>query len=985
MRRGKGVRSVYLNYMNRRLFAVFAGLLLAVAAHAQVVVMDYDMFERNRNIKVKLSVQDAKTEEPLPFATVYLNPQGDTTITHFALSDQKGEVELADVPVGRYRLNIELIGYTPFRKDYNFRNYEEKLGAIKLEENPEVIDAATITTVGNAIEVRQDTLIYNAAAFHVGDNAMLEDLIKKMPGMEIGDDGTVKVNGEPVDKITVGGKTFFFNDPAAALKNLPAKIVDKIKVIDRENEDAAFSGIASQESREKVMDLELKEEYRQGWFGNAKLSGGYRPGNDENGMGDNRHALWGGNFLLSGYNEKDQLTLLANGQNATDPGSGSVIYFSADDGADLDLLDVESLFGGLKTSAMAGANLNTDRIKGMESTATVSYNYSDQLSGQRTARQSALVGEDPLFTNGQSEGTNRKHQVKVNFELKKKDTRKFNFLFRPAFQFGSGNSSSVRRSTTSDAAGVEINGTDAVQSATSRAFQASGNISGGVKDFGKERRSLNLRINYNFNQSLGESRENSRTWYGTTETPRDLRYDNSGNNRMLSGNLSYLEPFGQYWGLAAEFSQRWQQRGSDKNAFNADGTANDYYTTLSRNDYFLLHERLQMQYVKESNQFYFGVQFDQSRNEVRSRSLGRETATGVGEWLNDWSPFLYFRYNGKEGHSFYASYQGNSSQPSAVRLNPILDISNPLQISTGNTYLRPSYQHRAYIDWDYNNKKSLGYITLDLSGSMVLRRIVSASWFDPDGVRYSLPVNTRKPSTNVSFYAVWRQPVGKKKRLTLSATFDAGLTTTTSYQATSRRAGMDLAKFDYDAFMADFWGDASGSRFYSGQSGFAESRTLQTDISARISAVYRLDRFSVTLASIASNMRSRYSLDPSANTDYWNFTQHLDLLYETLHGWEFGTSLNYYHYRGYSAGFNDPYLIWDVNISKSIKAFTLSLGIVDLLNQQRSQQRSVSAEYVEDRHTLIMGRYAMFTVKWSFGKMNPAKNARVQDAMYNMM
>ena len=971
--------------MNRRLFAVFAGLVLAVAANAQVVVMDYDMYERNRNIKVKLTVQDARSEEPLPFATVYLNPQGDTTITHFALSDQKGEVEIADVPVGRYRLNIELIGYTPFRKDYNFRNYEEKLGKIKLEENPEIIDAATITTVGNAIEVRQDTLIYNAAAFHVGDNAMLEDLIKKMPGMEVGEDGIVKVNGEPVDKITIGGKTFFFNDPSAALKNLPAKIVDKIKVIDRETEDAAFSGIASQDSREKVMDLQLKEEYKQGWFGNAKLSGGYRSGRPDEGLGDDRHALWGGNFLLSGYNEKDQLTLIANGQNATDPGSGSVIFVGGSDDLDLDDLDLQSMFGGLKTSAMAGVNYNSDRIQGMESTASVSYNYSDQLSGQRTARQSTLVGETPLFTNGQTEGNSRTHKLQVNLELKKKNTKKFNFVFKPAFSFGRGSSSSLKQSTTTDAQGAGINGTDAAKSATSRSWQANGSISGGIKNFGKERRSLTLNLNYNFNQSLGESRETSRTWYGTTVTPRELRYDNNGDNRSITARLNYLEPFGQYWGLAGEFSQNWRQNGSDKQAFNADGTANDYYTTLSRNDYSLLHERVQMQYVKESNQFYFGVQFDQTRNEVRSRSLGRDTETGIGEWLKDWSPFLYFRYGGAEGHEVYVSYQGSSRQPSAVQVTPVLDISNPLQVSTGNIFLRPSYRHNAYIDWEHNDKKTLAYFDLYLHGSMALRQAVSASWFDPDGVRYSVPVNTRKPTTSLSASGLWRQPVGKNKRLTLNARFDAEIMATTSYQATSRRAGMDLTAFDYDAFMADFWGDASGSRFYGGQSGFAESRTLQTDFSVRIGVDYRLDRFSVSLASSVVNERSRYSLDPSANKDTWRFVQHFDALYETLHGWEFKTSLYYYHFRGYSAGYNDPYCFWDVNISKNIKAFTLSLGVTDLLNQERSQQRSVSAEYIEDSYGLIMGRYAMFSVKWNFGKMNPAKNARVQNAMYNML
>ena len=138
--------------MRKTFLAFLAGILLAGAAHAQVYVMDYEMFQNNRNIKVKLQVQDARSEEPLPFATVYLNRQGDTTITHFALSDQKGAVEIADVPTGRYRLNVELIGYTPFAKDYNFRNYEEDLGVVKLEENPEIIDAASITAVGNAVE-----------------------------------------------------------------------------------------------------------------------------------------------------------------------------------------------------------------------------------------------------------------------------------------------------------------------------------------------------------------------------------------------------------------------------------------------------------------------------------------------------------------------------------------------------------------------------------------------------------------------------------------------------------------------------------------------------------------------------------------------------------------------------------------------------------------------------------------------------------------
>ena len=969
--------------MIRRFFFLLAGLLIAGALHAQVVVMDYDMFRSNRNIKVKLKLQDAKSEEPLPFATVYLNPQGDTTITHFALSDPEGKVEIADVPTGRYRLNVELIGYTPFAKDCNFRNYEEDLGVIKMEENPEIIDAASITAVGNAIEVKQDTLIYNAAAFHVGDNAMLEDLIKKMPGMEVGEDGKVKVNGKEVDKITVGGKTFFFNDPAAALKNMPAKIVDKIKVVDQENKESAFSGIASQENRETVMDLQLKEEYKQGWFGNAKLGGGYRPGSDQDGFGDNRHALYNGNLMLSGYNEQDQLTIMANGQNAAEPGSGSVFMISSEE--DLEDLDIMSLIGGLKTAAMAGVNLNSDRIKGMESTASVSYNFSDRFSGYRLARQSTLVGEDPLFTNGRSSGTARDHRVNVNFELNKKDTKKFTFNFAPRFSFNSSNGSTSNQSVTTDAAGAEINGTNADKTASSRGFQANGRISGGIKGFGKERRSLTLTFNYNFNQSQGESGEVSRTWYGTTVTPRNLRYDNNANNRMLSGSLSYLEPFGEYWGLAAVFTPTWQQRGSGKAAFNADGSANDYYSSTSRSDYLLLRESVQMQWRKESNQFYFGVTHDQTRNEVRARSLGKDTETGIGEWLHDWSPYVSIRYNGKEGHSLYATYQGRSNQVSGSRITPVLDISNPLQISTGNIYLRPTYTHQAYLDWEFNNKKTFSYMDLYFSGSMTQRGIQSASWFDADGVRYSVPVNTRKPSYGLSAYFSFRQPIGKEKRLTLGMVADAGISASTSYQATARRAGMDLKTFDYNAFMADFWGDASGNRFYSGQSGFAESRTRMLDFYVLLEAEYKLDRFSIDLYSMAQNEQSRYSLDPTANTNYWEFVQNLELLYETLHGWEFKTNASYHSFRGYTPGYNDPYFLWDLTISKNIKAFTLSLGVSDILNQQRALRRNVTAEFVEDTQSLIIGRYAMFSLKWNFGKVNPAKNGRIQNAMYNML
>ena len=258
-------------------------------------------------------------------------------------------------------------------------------------------------------------------------------------------------------------------------------------------------------------------------------------------------------------------------------------------------------------------------------------------------------------------------------------------------------------------------------------------------------------------------------------------------------------------------------------------------------------------------------------------------------------------------------------------------------------------------------------------------------WFDPDGVRYSVPVNTHRPSYSIYSTLSWRQPLGAEKNWTLGLGLSCNLAASTGYQARGRKAGMNLATFDYNAFMTDFWGDESGSRFYGGQSGFAESRTKQAYYSGYLSVEYSLDRFTSSFYAEVENNRSRYSLDPSANTTFWDFNYSLDLLYETRNGWEFKSTATYRHFLGYSAGYDKPYCTWDLGVSKTVKAFTLSLGVSDLLNQARSLQRIADAEYIEDSYRLVMGRYALFSVKWNFGKMNPAKNGRVQDAMYNML
>ena len=385
--------------MKTRFTVLLLLFLFETAAVFAQSIVSFDMIQRNRNINVKLTLKDDSTSEPLSWATVYLIPAGDTTITHFAISDDKGNAVLEEVPVGKYELTAEIIGYLPHRQTCTFKHWEEDLGIIRMKENPEYIEASKITAAGNPVLIKKDTIEYNASSFKVGENAMLEDLLKKMPGMEVSDDGSVTVNGEKVEQITVGGKTFFFNDPNAALKNLPAKIVDKIKVIDKKSEEAEFTGISTKDDKKKIMDVELKDEYTKGWFGNAKIGGGSTlVPKGEDGLSDRRGLLYNGNAMATGYTEKDQVVFIGNAYNATEPGAGAVIVTYGGEQDDYSSMD------GLATNAKAGLNFNSDRIKGFTSTISADYSYGTKDSKRRTARTSFRTDATDILSDGTYSG-----------------------------------------------------------------------------------------------------------------------------------------------------------------------------------------------------------------------------------------------------------------------------------------------------------------------------------------------------------------------------------------------------------------------------------------------------------------------------------------------------------------------------------------------------------------------------------------------------
>ena len=943
-------------------------------------VLNYDMIERNANTDVKLTLKDSKSSKPISWASVYLIPAGDTTITHFALSDDKGDVLLKEVPVGKYELNAEIIGYNPHKKVYSIKAHWDAydLGIIKMEENAEFLDAATVSAIGNPVVVKKDTIEFNASSFRVSENAMLEDLIKKMPGMEVADDGTVTLNGEKIDKITVGGKTFFFNDPTAALKNLPAKIVDKIKVIDKTKDEAAGSGIVTKDDKEKVMDVELKEEYTEGWYGNARLGGGstLNPESDSR-LIDDRGLLYNGNAMVTGYTEKDQVIFIGNAFNAIEPGA-DVAYFSRGSTSG----DFSSL-GGLNSTAQAGVNFNTSRIKDMESTLNVNYKNNGKVDRKLSSRTTFQPEGPDVLTDGSYDGSGTQNQVSASIEVKSKENDKYYLYIMPSVGYSSESVSASNSSVTS-ADGSRINSSEASTVSSGKNIYTNNSIYFGLKELGKKHRSFSFGAQYSFNRSDKNSHEVTALNSLGQDSVKDLFYDSDLNSTSGGVSMTYSEPLADRWIAEIGAQTRYYRNKDLRNATDPDGAYNDYYSSMSDNRYISNRGALTVQYDNDTTTVQFGVMADVVQNMVRAKSMGVETITGKGEWLVNVSPFVYYNYK-KEGTNVSVYYTGMENRPSATSMTPALNISNPVQITAGNIYLKPQYTHYTHAALNTNNRETFAFFSMFLSGQMTTRSTVQASWMDASGVRYAVPVNSRKPQSTAYIYLSYSRPVTKDRQLTLQVGPYANYTGGTSYQATSKLDGLDLQSFDYNSFMSEFWGDASGDRFYSGQSGFAESRTRTLVWGSEFKLKYSIEKLDASLTYGMSNRFSRYSLDPTANINNWTHNVQTDILYRPGKDWEIGTDLTYRFYRGFTNGFGQPEWRWNMQVSKSIKAVTLGIKVADILNQSRDLRRTVSEEYVEDTYSNILGRFFIFSVSFNFGKMNAKKNKNIEGAMWDMM
>ena len=925
-------------YIRLLLISVSAILSGSITAHSQTIVTASSSNDYASNkYTIRFKIIDETSSEPIPFASVYLTPYKDTVITHFTISGQDGSAELTNIAKGAYLINIELLGYVKYQKDITV-NASRVLKDIKLKESKDYINAATITSLAEPVQVKTDTIIYNASAFRVGNNAMLEELLKTMPGIEI-TNGKVTVNGKAVTEITVNGRTFFFGDMQMALANLPARIVNRIKVTDKANKETAASRLRSSATDERVMDVELKEEFATGNFGNLCLSGGSvwdKHIEDDSSL----KGVYQGNAFGSIYGKRDQVTIVANGDNI-------------------------AVSNGYKSKV--GVNYNTDRISGISTNVSLLGTVNKTVSDNSSDLSYYIDNESISSKTQQLSSVNKIYGLSIFGDLKNDYSKKISFEFKPDISFSITDYSHALTGFTKAYYGTEN------RSMNMNNFKSNSWISLNAKNLGKERRYIALFVKYTQNISNGDRTDLSEMTYDGSSNSTYLDYDMKNNNLMVNSTLTYNEPISKKWAFNFQEVIKYDYCNAHSLATDLmDNSRNDKYSNISKLSNYSIQEDILMKYAANNTELFAGCDFTHFKSNVSSAN------SYDNYWKTRIAPYLKASFNRRKQQLYLGSFTtpvgGNDIQPS-------IRIISPSEITVGNIYLKQAYSYELSEQYTYYGKCNLNLI---LSTQLETNGIVEANWFDNNGIRNSIPVNTKTPSGNIKLWGTASFYLDKKKHWYTQLFTDSYFRTTKGYQSSTYDRNMiDSGTFDYDELIYDIFGNFKGDRFYSGQSGFKKSNTNILNLSGYIYWLYRLKNLSISFQLLSKYYKSQYSFIKSAGKDVLQLRAIPSVTYTFPFNLTATTSLAFSEYRGYGKLLDCNTWNWSVKLSTSYKMLSFSIDCSDLLNQTMSLGHLATSEYCSTSQYRTLGRQITASVAYNFGKGNKNANNKANSFVRN--
>lgn len=951
---------------------------------------------------VTLSLTDSSTGEAVGFATVSISKPGNTKPYKYALSDDKGKTVFDKVAAGKYVLKAELLGYKPMTKDVEVKGKLD-LGALKMDPDKQVLDAASVSAAGNPIVIKKDTIEYNASSFKTTENDVLEDLLKKLPGVEVSEDGTVTANGQTISKITIDGKTFFLDDPQLASKNIPAKIIDKVKVVEKKSEQAEFTGI-DDGNDETIIDLSIQKGMMNGLFGNVMAGAGHDvrkqvSGSElSSGNGDWRYQ---GAGFLGRFTDKNQLSVVINGNNTNNRGfndlAGSMMQGMRGGGGGMGRGSRGWGPGnGITTSWMGGLNGNTSLFDGkMDLGGNYLYNNNETYVEEKSKKITYLDNHNLIYNNEGSNTTNSDgHRFGVRLEHKFSEST--SILFQPQVSFGNGDFNEISKfSTLTEKDGTTTKTNDGFTSNTgsNNNWRTNGFFLFRQK-LGKAGRTLSFNARYNFsgNETNGFNQSRTTTYdefeAAVSDSIINQRFNQNQDTKSLSGRLTYTEPLGKGFFVEANYEASWNRTSSTKNTFDSGVVSGFDYNNLIYNS---VGEKINEVYSSEIINRYvnqrIGANFVYQKDKLRAQAgvsanptdTHNET-TGFDTYDNhvlNWAPQAMLWYDIDDNTNVRGFYFGRSQQPSVSQLMRVPDNTNPLSVSFGNMYLEPYFNHSFRSDFRHTNKKNFLSVNAGLDGGIVKNPIVNAQWYGTNGAQYSIPVNG-KDSYNGSFRIMLNSPIAKSN-------FSVFLMSRASYSKSSSYVGsssFDMGKYyegdNYDA--ENFLADKFLEDFHSLD--FTLNNLQTVGLMERLRLTYRNDVVELTAGGRTRMSKSWYTIANQSTNTTWSNQVTASMNWTVPGGLGIVADGNYNWYNGYTTD-QGTQLILNAKITKMLfkDKFTLALNAYDILDQAKNLSVSDSSNYHTETLNNTLGRYIVVSLTYRFGNFGGKGGRRMGPGM----
>lgn len=904
-------------------------------------------------------VYSSSENQPMQNATLQLYSLPDTVYVAGTASDKNGEFRLKATK-GNYLLRISYVGFMSQDRSISLQSGATvDLGRLNLSDDAIALRGAVVTSEATPITMVEDTTVYNTSAFRVPPGSMLEELIKKYPGAQIAEDGTITINGKTVNRILMKGKDFYGTDKDLALKNVPADLVDKVKFYDKQSDYSRITGIDDGEE-ETVLDLQMKKGADQGFFGNIDAAYGTRE----------RYSFKNMSNLFS---SESQLSLLLSANNINNRG------FSGSGG------------GGLTSHKDAAFNFAMEKGN-VELGGNVRYRHSDSDNLSFTSAEYFMTqGRSNQFSNSRNKGLGRSSRVNADFRLEWKPDTLTNIIFRPSFSFSESDNWSRALSATfdsdpfalldypSDSFGyvygeleeiaVNSSNNESLSYAQNKNFNASLQVN---RRLGKPGRNITLRGDFKYGESWNRSASNSSARYYADELDdrgyNYKRYSTTpGESWSYNTRVSYTEPLTSKLFLQVSYRFDHSYNSSDRSTYRFDSVSNDMYRLLAGYNYDfpslpqdyelyidddlskhsvyrnIKHDvQLMLRYVTQKVNLSAGVTWMPQSSRMSYRYHGIDTV--LKRSVYNIAPNLRLRYKWNKTTTLNVMYRGTTSMPSMTNLLDITDDSNPLDITKGNPGLKPSFNNRLMAFFNTSNPETQTAITANLMFNTIFNSITNkVTYIEETGARITQPVNINGNwGTSGGFN--YNSALPQNKKFTYSTSTNLSFQHQESYISLQRNSN-------------------------------SERNSIETiNAGERLKFGYRNDIVDVTIDGALNYSHSDSKLQPDTRLDTWNFSYgpsgNVRLPWHNL---TLSTNLSMSSRRGFDdPQFNTNELLWNAQLSASFlkgNSLTVSLQLYDILHEQSNISRSISAIMRSDSQSNAIYQYGLIHVIYKINSM----------------